>query len=80
MSGFLSSSLLRVLDERLSSGRQPPLSGSLFQWVVGVVGTGGVPGANLNDFPVLESQELTLFHGLRLVPLAIVVDWPVDGQ
>jgi hypothetical protein len=71
--------LLDGLEARLTT-REVPLSGSLFQWVIGFVGSGVIPGASLERFPVLVSRELGDFHGLPTVPLPLVVDWPLGSE
>lgn len=43
-------------------------SGSLFQLILGFVGRGSVPHANLDNFTIVESSELKDFHGLANIP------------
>ena len=49
-------------------------SGSLFQAVLGVVHSGAIPNANLDDFVVVESSELRDVHGVDAVSKAFVFD------
>jgi ppGpp synthetase/RelA/SpoT-type nucleotidyltranferase len=66
-------SLLRVLEERVDDAENPvPISGSLFQVVLGVVPA--APKANLDNFIVVQSEELAQFHGVATVPKPFVFD------
>ncbi len=67
--------LLDVIEAELC-GADPfelPVSGSLFQYVVSVVGRPDTPGT-LARFTVVPSRELSDFYGLRDIPLAFEFD------
>lgn len=70
-------SLLTSLGESVRA-ETPPVSGSLFQVVLGHVARGKVEKGNVRNFRVLWSRELSDFYQLTTdsFPLRIVPDWP----
>lgn len=71
------SSLLDTIEAELR-GATPvelPVSGSLFQYVVSVVGRPDTPG-NLERFTVVPSRELSDIYGLRDIPRPFNFDGP----
>jgi hypothetical protein len=65
--------LLSAFEQRVDDVSNPvPMSGSLFQVFLGVVQT--LPSANLNDYVIVDSEELAQFHGITTVPTSFIFD------
>jgi ppGpp synthetase/RelA/SpoT-type nucleotidyltranferase len=80
--GSAVATLLDAIDRELRGpdASTLPVSGTLFQYFVAVVGRPDTPG-NLNRFTVVPSQELSEIYGLSDLPREFVFDAPaVPGE
>jgi hypothetical protein len=69
-------SLLDAIEAAVSaSGYVPPVGGSLFQLVIGVVSS-SVGSVGLENFPIIDGDELRNVHSVRDIPNPLNLDWP----